>query len=76
MRIEDAIEEMPDFECFRKESCDNCTNDWYCPGDCDFLIKASKISFERLQKCYARNDGDWQKISRYVNRAKVEEVIR
>ena len=68
MTNEEAREEMPDFKWFRHECCEYCSNDWYCPSDCDFLVKARSIPFSKIQECYARHNGDWQKISSYIKR--------
>ena len=67
MPIEEAREELGNIDSFCKQACINCNNDWFCPSFCDTLEKAIKMDFELLVKCYARNDGDWAKIFRYIN---------
>lgn len=72
MRIEEAKEEIPTFDAFRIQCCNQCTgNDAYCPSDCEMLEKADKLDFERIQKCYAKHDGDLRKVSRYIKQAKI-----
>lgn len=41
-------------------------NDWYCPSDCDLLEEASKLDYDIILKAYARNDGDLNKVCRYL----------
>lgn len=55
MTIKEAKEYIPDFEVFRKEVCATCTEEWYCPCNCEELNKASRMDFNRILKCYARN---------------------
>ena len=69
--IEEAREEIPNIDSFCKQACINCSNDWFCPSFCDTLEKAIKMDFELLVKCYARSDGDWKRIYRYIKYAKV-----
>lgn len=72
MTIEEARECIPNFKAFENEVCNSCVeNDWYCPSRCRILEKASKLDFERIQKSYARNDGEMWKVMRYIKRAKV-----
>lgn len=68
--IEEVREEIPNIDAFCKQACINCSNDWFCPSFCDTLEKAIKMDFELLVKCYARNDGDWRRIWRYIRRTK------
>lgn len=68
--IEEAREEIPNIDCFCKQACIHCSNDWFCPSFCDMLEKAIKMDFELLLKCYARNEGDWSKIFRYIKQTK------
>lgn len=68
--IEEAWEEIPNIDCFCKQACIHCSNDWFCPSFCDMLEKAIKMDFELLVKCYARNEGDWSKIFRYIKQKK------
>lgn len=73
MTVEEARSEIIDIDYFCKSACNCCTaNDWYCPTYCDTLEKARKISFERIVKCYARNDGDMSKVFRYLNQTKIK----
>lgn len=72
MTIEDAKAYIPDFDAFRKETCNICTaNDWYCPSECDTLKKARQLDFNRILKCYARNGGDIQKVINYIRTARI-----
>ena len=68
--IGEAREEIPNIDCFCKQACIYCSNDWFCPSFCDTLEKAIKMDFELLVKCYARNEGDWSKIFRYIKRVR------
>ena len=50
MTLEEAKQEYPNFRQFKQSICDNCTsNDWYCTGLCDDLLKASRIPFEKYK---------------------------
>lgn len=72
MTIEEAKEYMPDIEAFRNEACHRCTaNDWYCPDVCDMLLKAGELDYERILKCYARNDGEMYKVFRWLKQARI-----
>lgn len=72
MTIEEAREEIPDIDTFCRHCCNRCTtNDWYCPSDCNMLEKARKLDFDRILKCYARNDGDLNKVFRYIKRTPI-----
>lgn len=67
MTIEEARQDIPEFDTFRNICCNNCTaNDWYCPSDCEMLTKGREIGYERILKAYARNDGDISKVCRYI----------
>lgn len=68
--IEEAREEIPNIDAFCKKACINCKNDWFCPSFCDTLEAAIKMDFELLVKCYARHEGDWRKIYRYIKQRK------
>lgn len=71
MTLEEAREEIPNIDRFCKHACINCNQDWFCPTFCDDLKKAIKMDYERLVKCYARNDGDWSKTFRCIKQAKL-----
>ena len=72
MTIEEAKEYIPDFEAFRKEFCSVCVaNDWYCPNVCNALLKASELDYNRILKCYARNDGEMWKVVRWIRQARI-----
>ena len=72
MTLDKAKEELPDFKWLRHTMCNNCTaNDWYCPDDCVMLEQAKRIPFEKIQKAYARHDGELWKVARYIKQAKV-----
>ncbi len=71
MTVERAREEIPDFKAFAHAVCTcGCGHDWYCPTYCDTLEKAEQMDFVRILKSYARNDGDLDKVCRYIKRAK------
>ena len=71
MTIEEAKEYIPNFEAFRKEACATCTEEWYCPRNCEELNKASRMDFNRILKCYARNDGETYKVLRWLKQARI-----
>lgn len=72
MTEEQARKEIPDIDSFCKWSCDCCqTNDWYCPTECDILLKARQLDFNRVVKCYARHRGDLEKVFRYIKATKI-----
>lgn len=67
MTIQEAYEDIPTIESFVSLSCNSCTaNDWYCPRICDDLEKAKRMPFEKIQRAYARHDGDMMKVYRYI----------
>ena len=43
-----------------------CSNDWYCPKECDMLEKARKMPFEKINKKWIEHDGNIQKLARYI----------
>ena len=52
---------------FKMYVCNNCTgNDWYCPSDCDFLIKAEKYPLERINKAWRDTEYDLQRLMRRI----------
>ena len=71
MTIEEAKEYIPDFDSFCKEACDNCGTEWHCPDYCDLLEKAERMDFNRILKCYARNDGEMYKVLRWLKQARI-----
>lgn len=71
MTLEEAKEELPNIDYFCISVCDICTaNDWYCPSYCGVLEKARRMSFERIQKAYARHDGDLCGVIKYIKGAR------
>lgn len=73
MNIEQVREEIPDIKWFKHIICDACTaNDWYCPSDCDFLLKAGQMPFEKIQQAFARHDGDLTKVIKYIKQYKIK----
>lgn len=66
----EALKELADIDTFCHMACTACNHDWYCPTHCDMLEKAKKLDFEKIVKSYARNEGDWSKVFRYIKRAK------
>ncbi len=75
MTVEQAREEIPDIDTFCRLCCNCCTvNGWYCPTECGVLQKARKLDFERIIKCYAKHDGDLQKVNRYIRATKINRI--
>lgn len=72
MTIEEAKEEIPDFDTFVKHACVACRSEWYCPSYCETLIKAEKI-FDKVQAAYARHDGDMCKVFRYIKKRRIQQ---
>ena len=70
MTLEEAKQEIPDFNTFANEFCNACTSDSYCSFYCDTLKKAECI-FDRVQSAYARHNGDILKVDRYIKGAKI-----
>ena len=71
MPVEQAREEMGDIDNFCNLACVACSADAYCPSDCDMLAKARRMDYEKIVKSYARNEGDWAKVFRYIKDAKI-----
>ena len=71
MTIEETKEYIPDFDSFRYQACLCCDNEWYCPTYCNVLEKAERIDFNRILKCYARNDGEMYKVLRWLKQARI-----
>ena len=72
MTVEEAKKELCNIDCFCRQVCNQCTaNDWYCPTYCEVLEKARKLDFCRIIKCYAKHEGDWTKVLRYVKSTKI-----
>lgn len=71
MTYAESKEEIPDIDTFCCHACNCCNNDYYCPSECDLLIKARKIPYYRIVKCYSRHDGDMSKVIRYIKQTKV-----
>lgn len=74
MTVEQAREEIPNFDVFKSMACVMCNNDWYCSTPCEMLLKAEQIEYDRILKCYAKHDGDWQKVDRYINNTKINRT--
>ena len=71
MTLEEAKEDITNFDSFVSYCCNRCTsNDWYCTSLCEVLEKAKRIPFDRIQKAYARHDGDMMRVIKYIRRAK------
>lgn len=71
MTIEEAKKDIPDFDSFRYQGCLCCNNEWYCPSYCDVLEKAERMDFNRILKCYARNDGEMYKVLRWLKKTRI-----
>ena len=56
---------------FCSYSCNNCNQDWYCPGECELLLKARKMPFEKINKKWIEHDGDLVKVWRYIKHYKL-----
>lgn len=70
MTREQAKEEIPNFDSFVHITCVNCANDWFCPTLCEALEKAKRLPLEKIQKAYARHDGDMLEVFRYIQKAR------
>lgn len=74
MTKDQALEDIGNIDQFCHQVCNACTsNDWYCPTECDVLVKARGIGFNRILKCYARHDGDLRRVIRYIKSTKVDK---
>lgn len=71
MTIEEAKEYMPDIDTFLAQACLCCSNEWYCPTYCNVLEKAKRMDFNRILRCYARNDGEMYKVLRWIRQARI-----
>lgn len=71
MTVEEARSAIPNIDAFCRAGCVNCSSEWYCPTYCDILEKARKIPFNRILSCYARHEGDWVSIWKYLKATKV-----
>ena len=76
MTLEEAKKEIPTFESFAHQCCNQCKSEWYCPTYCDMLEKAKKMDLERIQKCYAKHEQDIVKVVRYIHGAKIEKTSK
>jgi hypothetical protein len=74
MTLEEAKQEIPDFDTFANEFCNACTSDAYCSFYCDTLKKAERI-FDRVQVAYARHDGDMVKVDQYIKKTKGKTMV-
>lgn len=71
MTEQQAREEIPDIDYFCYEVCTKgCGHEDYCPSECQTLQKARELDFDRIIKSYARNDGDLNKVCRYIKNQK------
>lgn len=48
--------------------CNHCDADGYCLTDCEYLEKARKIPFEKINNMWVEYNGDIQKIAGYIKR--------
>ena len=71
MTIEEAKEYIPDVDSLCRQACLCCNNEWYCPTYCDVLEKAARMDYNRILKCYARNDGEMWKVVRWIRQARI-----
>lgn len=53
------------------ETCVNCGEAEYCHLYCEDLCKAARMDFNRILKCYARNDGEMYKVLRWLKQARI-----
>jgi len=71
MTLEQAKEELPNWNEFWKKLCDHCIeNDLDCPDLCPTLEKSKRVPFISIQEAYARHDGELWKVARYINQHK------
>lgn len=74
MTYEQALNEIGDIDEFCITVCnEGCGFDLYCPTECPTLLKARELDFKQIIKSYARNDGDLNKVCRYINRTKLNK---
>lgn len=71
MTLEQAKDDLPNFDMLLSLMCDGCSSEDYCPSYCSTLEKAKKIPFEKLQIKYQKVDGDLVKLWNYIKRAVV-----
>lgn len=72
MNVDYSLVGVPDINTICGMICDDCTaNDWYCPSDCDLLIKLKKMDRNKIFKKYVDSQGDTVAVAKYVKRAKV-----
>lgn len=72
MTVDEAKKEIGTMDSLCEMFCNYCTtNDWYCPSECNELLKARELGFDRLVNCYARHDGDLVKVMRYIKETKL-----
>jgi len=64
------INELQTIEDLYWRACVSCRSEWYCPNYCEWLEKATRMPFEKIQKCYVRNEGDIREVYRYVKNYK------
>lgn len=62
---EDKFENIDQFCSY---CCEECTAmpDGYCPCECDFLEKARKIPFEKINTKWVEYKGDIRKVANYI----------
>lgn len=72
MTYEEALQEIPNIDSFCRYVCNcGCGHEDYCPTECSLLEKARQLDFDRIVKCYARHEGDLEKVFRYIKCTKV-----
>lgn len=65
------MNEVQNIDMFCRAACESCKSEWYCPNYCEWLEKARKMPFEKIQKAYVRNQGDMRDVYRYVKNYKM-----
>lgn len=68
--MEEKFETIDDF-CSYVCNC-ACSNDWYCPKECELLQKTRKIPFDKINDKWIEHDGDIKKVARYIKNYKTK----
>ena len=59
--------EWDSIDTFAQEICYRCTaNEWYCPTECDFLIKARRYPIDRINKTFNECGEDYRKLTQRI----------
>lgn len=55
---------------FAEFICDYCSNDGYCPSECNLLLKMRRIPTEKLNERYEHYQGYIPDFARWLKRTK------